>query len=181
MSSKTIKKIINKRHTVSRLKPAHGLRHAGENGPWQRHSGLPRTVDPQVGWALAWRPGPAEEAPYDARERGAHRALAARSPRPTAARWGWPATRCCRRAPVGSQGGAGAGEVEAGLTLAMPRRAGAVRWRRGGGRHRGREGSGERRGQRGVGRQRWCRATAAGGGTRVTDKRGRVSTGPSGQ
>jgi hypothetical protein len=34
LSFKIIGKTINKRHTVSGLKPAHGLRCAGKNGPW---------------------------------------------------------------------------------------------------------------------------------------------------
>jgi hypothetical protein len=32
--------MINKRHTVSGLKSAHGLRRAGKNGPLARHDGL---------------------------------------------------------------------------------------------------------------------------------------------
>jgi hypothetical protein len=163
---------------VSGVKPAHGLRRAGENGPWVA-GGTAACHTRPVGRPTGPRPG----GPAQPRRRPATRAARARIGavmRSTAVRWGLAGGKVLPASTGGVPGWHRAGEVEAGLTLAMPRRAGAVRWRRGGGRHRGREGSGERRGQRGVGRQRWCRAIAAGGGTRVTDKRGRVSTGPSG-
>jgi hypothetical protein len=70
-------KTINKRHTVSGLKSADGLRRVGENGPLARHGGLLRTGE--IG---PTRPGgrPAARVPHA--ERG-HRATRV----PGAVRW----------------------------------------------------------------------------------------------
>jgi hypothetical protein len=122
---KTIRKIINKRHPVSGLKPTHILRCAGENGPRRRHDALPRAAGRQASWALAWRPGHA-----------------------LATRWGLTGGKVVSAGTGGVPGWHQAGGVEAGLTVAVARHPG-VEWRcrrRGGDRRQGREGSGERRG-----------------------------------
>jgi hypothetical protein len=50
-----------------------GARAKMDCGRW--HGGLPRTAGRQAGWALAWQPGPAEEAARrDAWKRGARHA-----------------------------------------------------------------------------------------------------------
>jgi hypothetical protein len=76
---KTIGKTINKGHTVPGLKPAHGLRRAGENGPLWRHGGLPRAAGRQAGWALAWRPATRGNGVHVVRSRRGHRAQLARA------------------------------------------------------------------------------------------------------
>jgi hypothetical protein len=85
------------------LKPAHGLQREGKNGPRRQHGGLSRAADRQTDWALAWRPGPAEEAAW----------------------WGLAGGKMLSASSDGVPGWRRAGGVEVGLTLSVARRAGA--------------------------------------------------------
>jgi hypothetical protein len=129
---------------VSGLKPAHGLRRAGENGPQAaaRHPTTCSRPDGRLGHGLVARPSRAEEAARDGRKRGArrarsrggHRVELTRAP----ARSGLAGGKVLPASTGGVPGWRRAGEVEAGLTLAAAQREGGKRRRRrrGGGRRR---------------------------------------------
>jgi hypothetical protein len=104
----------------------------------QRHGGLPRAADRQASGALAWRPGPTEEAARDAWERSAPCALTVRSlctargqagavTRSMVARWGLACSKVLSASTGGVPGWRWVGGVEAGLTLAVAHLAGAER------------------------------------------------------
>jgi hypothetical protein len=136
---KIFRKTINKHHTVSSLKPAHGLQCMGENGPWAAtrrlatRGRLTSRLGPGLAARSSRRGGPRCEGMgrmpclLTVRSLRLARACAGVVTRLTAVRWGLASGKVLSTSTSGVPGWRRAGGVQAGLPLAMAQRAGAER------------------------------------------------------